>query len=182
MLNKSVARRYAESLFAIAQEQNQVDEFQKDLGQIADVIDSSQELKDFMAHVLIPPVAKKDIVARFFTGKVSATIFNFLNLVIEKRRAEYIGAIYAEYRDMADESHNVLKAEFVSARKVSDEDVSELEKSLSAATGKNVRINVIIDPSLIGGVKVRIGDRVIDASVLKKLERLKSSLQRVKIS
>lgn len=182
MLNKSVARRYAEAFFAIAQEQQQVDLFQKEISEIAETISAHDELGVYMDHVLIPPKDKKEIISRLFAGKVSEVTLNFVRLVIDKRRANYFGAITEEYKAMADNSRNVLKADFVSARHVDKEDITELEKALSSATGKQVRINLTIDPSLIGGVKVRVGDRVIDASVVKKLEMLKSSLIQAKIS
>ncbi|MGE5543771.1 MAG: F0F1 ATP synthase subunit delta [Bacillota bacterium] len=182
MLNKSVGRRYAEAFFAIAQEQNKIDEFQQELGEVVDVILTNEELKAFMFHVLIPPQAKKDILSQLFADRVSAGTLNFLNLVMDKRRADHLGVIFEEYQTMADESKNVLKAEVASAKYVSEQDLAELENTLSAATGKKVRVKLTVDPSLIGGIKVRIGDRVIDASVVKKLDMLKSSLKRVKIS
>lgn len=182
MLNKSVARRYAESFFAIAQEQNKIDEFQNELELVASTVASSAELQGFLAHVLIPPSEKKDILNKLFGGKIAQTTLNFLFVVVDKRRAAYIGVIYNEYKNMADESRNVLMAEFVSAKAVSQDEMAELEKALSAATGKTVRLSLSIDPSLIGGVKVRVGDRVVDASVVKRLDMLKSNLKKVKIS
>ena len=171
MLNKSVGRRYAEAFFAIAQEQNKIDEFQNELGEVVDVIMSNEDLKAFMYHVLIPPQEKKNVLSQLFADRVSASTLSFLNLVMVD-----------EYQTMADESKNVVKAEVTSAKHVNEQDLVELEKTLSQATGKKVRVKLTVDPSLLGGVKVRIGDRVIDASVVKKLDMLKSSLKRVKIS
>ena len=182
MLNKSVGRRYAEAFFAIAQEQNKIDEFEKELADVVDVIMSHEDLKAFMFHVLIPPQEKKDILSRLFADRVSPNALSFLNLVIDKRRVDHLGVMFDEYRAMADESKNIIKAEVTSAKDVSEQDIAGLEKTLSEATGKKVRVTLTVDPSLIGGVKVRIGDRVIDASVVKKLDMLKSSLKRVKIS
>lgn len=182
MLNKSVGRRYAEAFFAIAQEQNKIDEFQNELGEVVDVIMSNEDLKAFMFHVLIPPQEKKDVLSQLFTDRVSASTLSFLNLVTDKRRADHLGVMFDEYQTMADESKNVIKAEVTSAKHVNEQDLVELEKTLSQATGKKVRVKLTVDPSLLGGVKVRIGDRVIDASVVKKLDMLKSNLKRVKIS
>lgn len=182
MLNKSVARRYAESFFAIAQEQNKIDDYQNELEVVASTIASSSELQGFMAHVLIPPSEKKEVLNKLFGGKIAQTTLNFVNVVVDKRRAPYIGVIFEEYQKMADESRGVLMAEFVSAKEVSQDEMAEVEKALSAATGKTVRLSLSIEPSLIGGVKVRVGDRVIDASVVKRLDMLKSNLKKVKIS
>ena len=181
MLNKSVGRRYAEAFFAIAQEQKKIDEFQQELGEVVDVIMSNEDLKAFMFHVLIPPQEKKDILSRLFADRVSVSTLNFLNLVMDKRRADHLGVMFDEYQTMADESKNVLKAEVTSAKHVKEQDLAQLEKTLSEATGKKVRVMLTVDPSLIGGVKVRIGDRVIDASVVKKLDMLNQA-SKVKIS
>jgi F-type H+-transporting ATPase subunit delta len=182
MLNKSVARRYAEAFFAIAQERNLIDELQVELLEVADTIANNKDLAAFMGHVLIPPKDKREVVAQLFAGKISDVTLNFLNVVIDKRRANYIAAIAEEYKALADQSRNIVKADVVSAKPVTEQEVAELEKTLSAATGKTVKVSMNIDPNLIGGIKVRIGDRIIDASVVKKLELLKSDLMNVKIS
>ncbi|NLV17336.1 MAG: F0F1 ATP synthase subunit delta [Syntrophomonadaceae bacterium] len=182
MLNKSVGRRYAEAFFAIAQEQVKIDQFQQELAEAVETIISHEELKAYMAHVLIPPSEKKEVLAKLFSSRISDTTMNFLSIVVDKRRANHLEVIYDEYQAMADESRNILKAEVVSAKHVDKQDITQLEKALAAATGKKVRVEFSIDPTLIGGIKVRIGDRVIDASVVKRLDMLKSSLKRSKIS
>ena len=83
---------------------------------------------------------------------------------------------------MADEARNIKKAELISAMPVSDEDVKTLSDNLSRSTGKTIQLNLTIDPALIGGIKIRMGDKIIDASVTKKLEMLKKNLKTAKIS
>lgn len=182
MLNKSIARRYAEAFFAIAQENNKIDAFQEELSLVVRTIADNPDLKTFMLHLLVPPAEKKSIASKLFTGKISDITMNFINLVIDKRRTAYFEAILQEYIVMADESRNILKAELVSAKPVTNDDVAEIEKAFSSVTGKTVKLNLTVDPSLIGGVKVRVGDRVIDASVKKKLQLMETSLKQAKIS
>lgn len=182
MLNKSIARRYAEAFFFIAQEKHDVEGLQKELALVVETIKSFPELKAVLDHVLIPPAEKREVLAKVLGGSVSGTTLNFLSLVIDKRRAPYLEAIYEEYMNMADEDRNILKADFISARPVANQDIIELEKALSSATGKSVRLKPAVDSALIGGVRIRVGDRVIDASVVKRLELLRSSLKNVKIS
>lgn len=182
MLNKSIARRYAEAFFAIAQDSQKIDQYQNELTLVVDTVAASAELKTYMAHVLIPPVEKKNILTKLFADKVSEVTLNFLKVIVDKRRASYFEAIQQEFVAMADESRGILKADLYSAKPVSDQEIAELEKSFSAATGKSVKLNLTIDPSLLGGIKVRVGDRVIDASVVKKLDMLKANLKKAKIS
>lgn len=103
-------------------------------------------------------------------------------MIIDKRREAYIESIVEEYKELADISRNIAKADLITAQEVSEEEVNTLAQKLSASTGKTVHLKQTVDPSLIGGVKIRIGDQIIDGTVAKKLEMLKSQLLQVKIS
>jgi F-type H+-transporting ATPase subunit delta len=107
---------------------------------------------------------------------------NFLLLILDKKRETYLELIFKEYEEMADESRNIKKAELISAMAVSDEDIKTLSETLSSSTGKTIQLKLIIDPAIIGGIKIRMGDKIIDASVAKKLEMLKNNLKSAKIS
>lgn len=182
MLNKSVARRYAEAFFSIAREREQVDELQQELETIVNIIETTENLPEYFAHLLIPAKDKKELANKIFAGQVSQLTLNFLNMIIDKRRETYIGVISAEYRDMADELRNITKAELTAAVPVSEAAMKELEQNLSAKTGKTVQLSMKVDPGLIGGLKIRIGDQIVDATVAKKLEMLKEQLKQAKIS
>ena len=182
MLNRSVARRYAEAFFSIAQEQNKIDQYQQELEKLVQVIEETENLKEYLAHLLIPAKEKKEIVAKIFTGQISDTTLNFLNVLIDKRRETYLTAVVLEYKDMADEFRNIAKADLVAAQEVSEEDVKMLAEKLSASIGKTVQLKVSVDPALLGGVTIRLGDQIIDGTVAKKLEMLKEQLKQVKIS
>ena len=182
MLNRSVARRYAEAFFSIAQEQNKIDQYQQELEKLVQVIEETENLKEYLAHLLIPAKEKKEIVAKIFTGQISDTTLNFLNVLIDKRREAYLTAVVLEFKDMADEFRNIAKADLVTAQEVSEEDVKMLAEKLSASIGKTVQLKVSVDPALLGGVKIRLGDQIIDGTVAKKLEMLKEQLKQVKIS
>ncbi len=182
MLNKSVARRYAEAFFSIAQEAGKIDEYQDELGKIVQTIEDIPDLKAYFAHPLLPAKEKKEIAKQVFGSAVSPLALNFLLLILDKKRQDYLGLINKEYVDMADLSRNITKAELISAMPISDEDLNTLSDNLSRSSGTTVQLRVSVDPSIIGGLKIRLGDKVIDASIAKKLEMLKRSLQTAKIS
>lgn len=182
MLNKSVARRYAEAFFSIAREAGKIDDYQNELGKIVQTIEEIPDLKEYFAHPLLPAKDKKEIAKKVFDTAVSPLTLNFLLLVLDKKRQNYLGLIYNQYVEMADESRNIKKAELISAMPISDEDVKTLSENLTRSTGSTIQLDVSIDPSIIGGVKIRMGDKIIDASIAKKLELLKKSLRTAKIS
>ncbi|PKM78821.1 MAG: F0F1 ATP synthase subunit delta [Firmicutes bacterium HGW-Firmicutes-15] len=182
MLNKSVARRYAEAFFSIAQEANKIDDYQAELEKVVRSIEEIEGLNKYFAHPLVPTNDKKDIANQLFASAVSPVTLNFLLLVLDKKRQTYLELIYREYEEMADESHGIKKAEIISAMAVGDEEVNALAQTLSQSTGKTIQLKLTIDPALLGGVKIRMGDKIIDASIAKKLEMLKKNLKQAKIS
>ena len=182
MLNKSVARRYAEAFFSIGRETESIDRFQQELQVIVDTINETENLKEYFGHLLIPAKEKKDIAAKIFSGKISSTSLNFLMMVLDKRRQAYLEIILEEYKSMADEVKNVTKAELISAQEVSEAEVKALAEKLSASTGKKVQLEQTVDPSLLGGIKIRIGDQIMDGTIAKKLEMLKTQLMQAKLS
>jgi F-type H+-transporting ATPase subunit delta len=182
MLNKSVARRYAEAFFSIAQEANKIADYQVELGQIVQAIKETEGLNDYFAHPLIPTKEKKNIAQQLFANSVSPITLNFLMLVLDKKRQTYLELIFHQYEEMADESRNIKKAELISAMPVPEAEISTLADMLSKSTGKTIQLKITIDPVLLGGIKIRMGDKIIDASVAKKLEMLKKNLKQAKIS
>ena len=182
MLNKSVARRYAEAFFSIAHEANKVDAYQAELGKVVQTIQEVENLKQYFAYPLVPTKEKKEVAAKIFSKEVSPVTLNFLLLVLDKKRQNYLELIFKEYEEMADESRNIKKAELISAMAVPDAEVSALAETLSRSTGKTIQLKLTIDPALLGGVKIRMGDKIIDASIAKKLDMLKKNLKQAKIS
>ena len=181
MLENAVARRYAQAFFTIAQENNLVDKLEAELKIVVDAINDSVELKKVMDHQLVSPVEKKAIIDKVFSQEISETAINFLDVVIDKYRATYIMAVYDEFVLYANESRNMADAQVKAAVELTDADLENLKANLAAATGKTIRLQPQVDPGLIGGVMVRIGDKVIDGSIAAKLERLKENLLQIEV-
>lgn len=181
MLENAVARRYAQAFFAIAQDKNMVDKLEAELKTVVDTVNASEELKKFIEHLLVSPEEKKAIINKIFSGEISELTANFLNVVTEKYRAAYIPVIYDEFVSYANEARNMVDAEVKAPVALTEADLENLKNKLAAATGKSVRVQSKVDPSLIGGVMVRIGDKVIDGSLSGKLDRLKDVLLQTEV-
>lgn len=181
MIENAVARRYAQAFFAIAREKNLIDQLEQELQQVVEAIGSNSELKILMNHQLVAPQDKKDLVEKVFSGSVSDITINFLDFVIDKYRITYLQEIYEAFVGYANEARNIADAQVRSAAALSDAEIKAIEENLVKATGKNIRLSNEVDPNLIGGVVVRIGDKVIDGSLFRRLGRLKETLMQIQV-
>lgn len=182
MLNKSVAKRYAEALFSIAREEDNIDKYQEDFKKVIDTIEQIDGFGQYLADFLIPAAEKKSLISKVFAHELSVNMLNFIFVIINKKREAYLELIYEVFVELADESRNIKKAELYTAKEVSSHDLAALAENLSQATGKTIHLQQKIEPDLIAGIKIRIGDKIIDATVKKRLQILSENLKYAKIS
>ncbi|MHB8172383.1 MAG: F0F1 ATP synthase subunit delta [Thermincolia bacterium] len=176
MLDNAIARRYANAFFAIAKEQDALDAFEKELDTVLSTIEANADLKRVMDDQLLPADAKKDVVDKVFEGNVSATTIDFLKVVIDKRREGYLKDMLNAFISYANEVRNIYDAEVTSAHPLAEADIEALKAQLSMMTGKNIRLKTAVDPQLIAGLSVRIGDKVIDGTVNRRLDVMQDLL------
>lgn len=182
MRNKSIAKRYAQALIEISQERKTLDSYEKELQEVIDYIINEKNLKETWFSKELTTDDKKKVIKDFFAEKVSNIILNFLCLVIDKHRENFLVDIFMAYKAQGDILRNIQDAEVRSAVQITDKDFRILQEKLSAMTGKNIRLHAKIDPSLVGGLVIRIGDQVIDGSVIKRLAIIKNRLKNVQLS
>lgn len=176
MLGGAVARRYAQALFDIAQDNNTLDVLEKELKAVTDIIEGEQGIKRILTHPQVMVDAKKEVISALFAGKISDTSLNFLYLIIDRHREAYIPGVTIEYTRLANEAHNRVDAVVTSTKDLTSDQKENLAKVLSRLAGKEVSPEFAVDASLLGGIVVRIGDKVIDGSVKHKLETLQQRL------
>lgn len=182
MNNKTVAKRYAQALLQIAQEKEAIDLYEKEINDFLASINADQHLNHIWFSERIMTGDKKQVVEQLFKNKLSPIIVNLLMVLVDKNRESFLPDIFAEYKKLADISRNIIDAQVRSAVALTDKDFNELVAKLSAMSGKNVRLQVVVDPSLIGGLVVKIGDKVIDGSVVKRLAIMKKNLKNIQFS
>lgn len=171
-----MARRYAQALYDIAQDNGTLDILEEELKAVSTLIEEEQGIKRILTHPQIAVADKKEVVSQLFGGKVSETTLNFLYLIIDRHREAYLPSINVEYVRLANEARNRVDAIVTSARDLTEDQKQQLAKVLSRLAGKEVTPEFAVDASLMGGLVVRIGDKVIDGSVKHKLETLKQRL------
>jgi len=177
-----VGKRYAEALFEVAVELNKLDQFKEEIKAISDVLETEVELKTIFRHPKLSKNEKKDIINSIFKDRVSQEIINLIYIVIDKGREKFIKDISDEYIVLSNKKLGIVEAEAVTAVAMSQEEIDKLQSNLSEKMGKKVILTNMIDKKIIGGVLVRIADRVMDASIKGHLDAIQQSLSNIRVS
>lgn len=179
-LISGVAERYASSLFELALEQGAIDAVSADLGRFQAMIDESVDLKRLVASPVFSAEDQlKAIVALCEKAGISGLVANFLKVVTSNRRLFAVPGMIAAYRQIVARHRGEVTADVTSAHALSAAQENELKAALQGVTGKTVAINVTVDPSILGGLVVKVGSRQIDTSLRTKLSTLKLALKEV---
>jgi F-type H+-transporting ATPase subunit delta len=181
MLINQLAAKYARALFETAVEDGRLKEYQSLLGEIVSIINSQDDLKDFISHPLIKAEAKREVLQKILPDYAKeGAVYNFLMLLLDKRRESLLQGIYSQYEVLANEAQNIVSAEVTLAYDISERQEKLLSDKLSASTGKTVVITKKIDKSILGGVIVKMGDKCIDGSVMRQMQAMQSALMSAK--
>jgi F-type H+-transporting ATPase subunit delta len=168
------ARRYAEAAFEIAERDGTVEEWHRQLARVAEALDAPTVRR--LEDPALPLEARIEALTRGLGGDLLPGLRNLVVLVLRRRRLETLGAIAAEFRRLYNRRAGIVEATAYSAQPLSDDDVAELRRRLQDVIDGTIELKVEVDPSLIGGIAVRFGDRLIDGSVRGRLERLRNTL------
>ena len=167
---------YAEALFAVARAEGPLAEVEDELFRVAQVVRGNDELRDKLADPHIPVALRQQIVVDLLGGKAQPATVNLVSLVVGNGRVRELPAIVDELVAMTAREGNKEVAEVRSAIALTDDQKTRLAAALGKATGKQVEIKVILDPSVQGGLVAQVGDTVIDGSVRRRLDQLKNAL------
>lgn len=176
MLEIALARRYAQALVEIAIEKQAVEQFQTELNVVVDACRQHPQLRRLLEHPRVPEEDKKSIVLRVFYKHVSGAMISFLNLLIEKRRIQFLPEIRSQYDRLADEYTGVVHAEVRTPYPLTEAQKQRLIEVLCSYTGRRVLLVPQIAPDVIGGIWVRMKDTVLDGSAAGYIKRLRDKL------
>ena len=176
MLNLQLALKYSTAIFEIAKEENKLVPYGEELAEVRENLFQIPQVRAFFQNPQIQPEAKKELLTKCFKGEVSPVIFNFLMLLVDKRRIGIFDAIEEEYRRLSNRARGIIIADVTTARGISKQQQSQLQKKLASITNKKVQLRLHENKEIIGGVIVKIGDKRIDGSVAGKLESMRQQL------
>ncbi|MBS6959416.1 MAG: ATP synthase F1 subunit delta [Roseburia sp.] len=179
---KLVSKTYGDALFEVALEKNQLDEFLDEVKAAQTAIEENKELFKLMSH---PKIVKEEtikIITDIFTGKVSEELVGLLRMIVDKGHFEQVDSVFTYFIDEVKEYKNIGTAYVTSAMELSGAQKAAVEKRLLETT-KYVKFEMHydVDAELIGGMVIRIGDRVVDSSVRTKLYDLTRELSKIQL-
>jgi F-type H+-transporting ATPase subunit delta len=169
---EELAQVYARSLFEVAREQDKMDLLREQLGQIADALDEHRQLATFFFSPYFSTQEKQDGLGRILSG-ADESLVNFISLLIENHRMPVIFRIRQEYERLWDEEHRVLPVEITSAIELDQSTTESLGRTIGERAGRKVQLAAHVDPDILGGIVVRIGNSILDASIRNRLEQLR---------
>lgn len=178
MTDRAIARRYARALFDVTAAEGDLDRVERELEAFAAVVRDHGELRAALTHPAVSPSRKRAVVAALVerAGPVTPALAKLLLLVAERDRIRLLPELVEAFRERLLEHRRIVRAEVTAAVALPPDRLQALADGLSRATGREVRLEVRVDPSIIGGAVARVGSLVVDGSVAGQLERLKAEL------
>jgi F-type H+-transporting ATPase subunit delta len=174
---KSASLQYANALADIVLQQGAAEPARKQLTDFAGVYAESAELRNFMASPAVAREAKRGVVEKLVARLgASRIIRNFLLVIVDNRRTHLLPEIAASFEQVLRQRQGVAEAQVSSAMPLNDRQKTALLRNLETVTGKKIQANYSLDPGLLGGAVVRIGDTIYDGSVRNQLDRLRERL------
>lgn len=174
MRPSSTARRYAQAAFDVAREDGDVQQWMADLRSARDTF-QDQALGLYFKDPNVPTEEKQEALRKVF-GNVRPHVMNLLQILATKQRIHLLPAILEEFEELEREARGILEADVTVARPIDQRERGRIAERLGQVTGKQVEVHVQVDPAILGGVVVRIGDQLIDGSVAGRLQRLRQEM------
>jgi len=173
-----LAKRYAKAIFAVGQEEGKSEAFRETLNVLGDFLVKYPEAMDALTNLLYPMELKEKVMAKLINELQSDQLMaNFLNLVVQKKRADILPEIATEFQLMVDADQNISRGTVISASEISGELQTKVQSTLENITGNKVILTSEINPAIIGGIIAKVGDLVIDGSIKTQLAGLNESIK-----
>jgi len=174
-----VSKTYSEALFEVALESNKIDSLRDELKFVVDTFNEYPKLYDIMLTPKVNIDEKKVVFNETFGSHISDELHNFVKILFDKKRGSDIKDIYTAFSDRVDEHNGIVNVIVETVVQMDETQIESLTSKLHDMTGKEIRLVNKISPDVLGGMVVRIGDKIIDGSVKRKLEELKDNLKQV---
>ena len=181
LYNSEIAEPYAQALMSVATAYGQTEAFGNEARSLLQLLENSEELRDFIGNPTIPENSKKEVLKQVLGTDANVYLSNFLMLLVDKRRISILPGICEQYLTQLRKLNNVVLAEVISVKELTEAQVNAITEKVKQISGaQSVELKTSIDLDLLGGVIIKIGSQVVDASLSGQLRRLGYSLSGLK--
>lgn len=178
-VSSEIVEPYAEALMSLAQSNDLTDQIGQDIGGLLSLLRESEELRRFLASPLIKAEAKQGVLRQAVGEQVHPYVLNFLMLLVDRRRILFLEGICKQYQALLRKLNQTVLAEVISTVELTEEQQQTITQKVQQMTGaERVELETRIEPDLIGGVIIKVGSQVLDASIRGQLRRITNSLMR----
>ena len=174
---EEIAEVYGRSLFAVAQEHGKLDEIREQLGQFSDAVQENRDLQIFFFSPYFSTPEKKEGLEKALED-ADTTLINFLELLIEKHRMPAVFRIRRYYDGLWEKENKVLPVQISTATKLDDAIVTQIGDRISKDTGQKIELTAEVNPDILGGIVLRVGNSILDASIRNRLDNLRKHVAR----
>lgn len=175
MAGAGAAKRYAQAAFDIAKQQNQLDRWEHDLGQLSEVM-TGDLVAEFFENPVVPVAAKQEAIEKALPAPEQRYVRNLALLLLERDRLSQLPDVVSVFHELVLQERGIAIAGVTTAVPLSKGEQSELQARLSKMIGKTIELRPSVDPDIIGGLIVRIGDNLIDGSIRSQLSQLRNQM------
>ena len=176
MLDKSLADRYARALYSVAKKQGTIVSVIEEVESFIKVMEVDTQLRKFFLHPAISPSEKKQMLRELVENRVSPLCLTFLSILFDAKRTNYVGLICSTVIELYDKDQNRTRAQLFSVFPIDPALRQKIKDRVAVYLQKEVDLDFLIDPEILGGVKLKIQDNVIDASALYKLKKIEEKI------
>ncbi|WP_010630623.1 F0F1 ATP synthase subunit delta [Sporolactobacillus vineae] len=176
-MSEIVASRYAKALFEVAEERDAVEPIETQLGAVTQTLDNNQDLRRVLVHPQVSSENKKALVGKLFEEDAGLEVLNLLRLLIDRKRESIIDDVLEAYTHMADLKRGILDVTVTTAVPLDEDEEKDLAARLENVLGKKLRMHTRVNEKIIGGILLRIGDRLYDGTIAGKLAGFKQEIK-----
>jgi F-type H+-transporting ATPase subunit delta len=180
-IDPALARRYAAALYASARKRDLLDRVESDLAATAALLDAEPAFRDFLLSPEVLDEHKAEILARTLRSRLAPLSFHFLLLLFKKRRLDHLGAIHDSLVELVEADRGIWRVEVTTAVPMKKEHQEKIKAQLEAVTGKTIKLELDVDPDILGGVVLVLHNRLVDGSLRRSLDRLRDELAAVRV-
>jgi F-type H+-transporting ATPase subunit delta len=173
-----LARGYAQALFQVAQAEGALEQVEDELFRFARILENETRLREALTDATLPPEQRTKMVEELLGPKASPHTTNIIGFLVQQGRARELSKIIDSLVQLAAEERNKAVAEVRSAVPLDGDQREKLKDAIARATGKQVELKVLVDPSVVGGLVVRVGDQVFDGTVRRRLQMAREHIGR----